>query len=114
MTGSAAFASGPTAIKAVTFDATGTLFHSPRLGEIYAEVLGRHGVSVGAERALGLIHQVWQEFDCASVMERDRFARSIFTRSPPSLSALGLSALGLSRLGPSRRTPPGRTPTCVS
>ena len=33
-------------IQAVTFDVTHTLIHSPRLGEIYAEILGRHGVEI--------------------------------------------------------------------
>jgi len=63
-----------TAIKAVTFDATGTLLHSPQLGAIYAEVLSRHGVSVEAKRAGELVRQVWQEFDCTSEMGHDRFA----------------------------------------
>ena len=31
-------------VAAVSFDATGTLFHAPRLASIYAETLGRHGV----------------------------------------------------------------------
>jgi putative hydrolase of the HAD superfamily len=74
MSATAAFAPGSTVIKAITFDATGTLLHSPSLGAVYAEVLGRHGVSVEGARARELVRQVWQEFDCASGMERDRFA----------------------------------------
>ncbi len=61
-------------LKAVTFDATGTLLHCPRLGEIYAEVLGRHGVVVEPARARQLIREVWTEFDCSVEMGRDRFS----------------------------------------
>ncbi len=61
-------------IRAITFDATGTLFHAPRLGAIYSEVLGRHGVEVGAGEAAELVRRVWLEFDCASEPARDRFA----------------------------------------
>ncbi|MDH3744728.1 MAG: HAD-IA family hydrolase [Acidobacteriota bacterium] len=61
-------------LRAVTFDATGTLFHAPRLGEIYSEVLTRHGVPVSAEQALALVRRVWVEFDCAVEPKHDRFA----------------------------------------
>ena len=44
-------------IEAVTFDVTGTLIHCPRMPEIYAEVLCRHGASVAAE-APGVIDQL--------------------------------------------------------
>jgi putative hydrolase of the HAD superfamily len=57
----------------VTFDATGTLFHSPRLGEIYSAVLARYGTEVTAEKAEALVHQVWREFDCSARPEEDRF-----------------------------------------
>ncbi len=67
-------ASSESPIRAVTFDATGTLFHSPRLGEVYSEVLRRHGVEVEPERARELIHQVWVEFDCLARFDRERFA----------------------------------------
>lgn len=60
-------------LQAVTFDATGTLFHCPRLGGIYSEVLARHGVDVTAVRADDLIHQVWAELDCSVELDRDRF-----------------------------------------
>lgn len=60
-------------LAAVTFDATGTLFHAPRLGEIYSEVLGRHGIEVAPREALGLIRLVWQELGCLSDPGRDRF-----------------------------------------
>ncbi len=58
---------------AITFDVTGTLLHSPRLATIYAEVLGRHGVTADPELLAGLIRQVWQEFACTVTMGQDRF-----------------------------------------
>ncbi|HTQ78403.1 MAG TPA: HAD-IA family hydrolase [Thermoanaerobaculia bacterium] len=60
-------------IQAVTFDVTHTLIHSPRLGEIYAEVLVRHGIRTTAEEAGGLVRRVWQEFACAADPGHDRF-----------------------------------------
>lgn len=60
-------------IEAITFDATGTLFHSPRLGEIYSEILGRHGIEVEAEAARRLVREVWQELACLATPEQDRF-----------------------------------------
>lgn len=62
------------ALQAVTLDATGTLFHCPRLGEVYAEVLGRHGVAVEAGEAGRLVRLVWQEMSCAADPAYDRFA----------------------------------------
>ena len=61
-------------LKAVTLDATGTLFHCPRLGGIYAEVLGRHGLDVTPAHAAELVHLVWDELDCAASPGRDRFS----------------------------------------
>lgn len=61
-------------LRAVTFDLTGTLIHTPHLGGIYAEVLGRHGVEVAPERAAGLVREVWRELDCTAHPARDRFA----------------------------------------
>jgi putative hydrolase of the HAD superfamily len=60
-------------IRAVTFDVTHTLIHCPRLGEIYAEVLGRHGVRVAPEEAERLVRLVWQELACLADPARDRF-----------------------------------------
>jgi putative hydrolase of the HAD superfamily len=60
-------------IKAVTFDVTHTLIHSPRLGEIYAETLNRHGVAVSPAEARRLVGAVWQEFSCSADPGRDRF-----------------------------------------
>jgi putative hydrolase of the HAD superfamily len=59
--------------RAVTFDATGTLFHIPRLAEIYAEVLRRHGHAVSLADLRGLIPRVWQELACSADMDHDRF-----------------------------------------
>ena len=61
-------------LRAVTFDATGTLLHSPRRGEIYAETLGRHGIAVTPAEAERLIRLVWQEMSCRADPSRDRFA----------------------------------------
>ncbi len=60
-------------IRAVTFDVTHTLIHCPRLGEIYAEVLGRHGIEVSAAEAERLVRLVWQELACTADPSRDRF-----------------------------------------
>jgi putative hydrolase of the HAD superfamily len=60
-------------IRVATFDATHTLFHCPRLGEIYSEVLGRHGIEVPPDEAGRLVRIVWQELSCASDPGRDRF-----------------------------------------
>jgi putative hydrolase of the HAD superfamily len=60
--------------RAVTFDATGTLFHVPRLAEIYAEVLDRHGHAAPLKDLRGLIPRVWQELACSADMGHDRFS----------------------------------------
>jgi len=60
-------------IRAVTFDVTHTLIHCPRLGEIYADVLGRHGVQVPPDEAARLVRLVWQELACVADPARDRF-----------------------------------------
>lgn len=61
-------------VRAVTFDATGTLMHSPRLGQIYSDVLTRHGYAVEPERARRLCLTVWQEMSLAVRRGEDRFA----------------------------------------
>jgi putative hydrolase of the HAD superfamily len=61
-------------IRAVTFDVTHTLLHIPRLGEIYSEVLGRHGIAVDPERARRLMVEVWQELACSADPAQDRFS----------------------------------------
>jgi putative hydrolase of the HAD superfamily len=58
---------------AVTFDVTGTLFHCPRVAEIYAEVLERHGLPVEAAEVSRLIPEVWRELDCRVRFGEDRF-----------------------------------------
>src|SRR5205807_8148851 len=65
---------GRVMIEAVTFDVTHTLVHCPRLGEIYSEVLGRHGVEVAPAEALRLIGLVWREMACSADPSRDRFS----------------------------------------
>lgn len=61
-------------LAAVTFDVTGTLIHSPRLGEIYAGVLRRHGIEADGREVARLIRLVWQELDCSAPPRgRDRF-----------------------------------------
>jgi putative hydrolase of the HAD superfamily len=60
-------------LEALTFDATGTLIHSPRLGALYAEVLNRHGIPVEPAEAARLVRQVWQELACLADPGRDRF-----------------------------------------
>lgn len=60
-------------IRALTFDVTGTLIHSPRLGDVYSEVLGRHGVAVAPADAARLVREVWQEMACLADPAHDRF-----------------------------------------
>lgn len=61
-------------LAAVTFDVTGTLIYSPRLGEIYAGVLRRHGIDADPRQVGRLIPLVWQELDCSAPPRgRDRF-----------------------------------------
>ncbi len=61
------------AVTAVSFDVTGTLIHSPRLAELYSEVLRRHGTDISARRLVELIPTVWKELDCRVDGDRDRF-----------------------------------------
>ncbi|HXO20723.1 MAG TPA: HAD-IA family hydrolase [Thermoanaerobaculia bacterium] len=63
----------PPLIEVITFDVTHTLIHCPRLGEIYSEVLGRHGIAVEPAAARRLVRTVWQEFACLADPGRDRF-----------------------------------------
>jgi len=60
-------------VAAVTLDVTGTMIHSPRLAEIYASVLTRHGLEVDAPTIGPVIEQVWQEFDCQVALGQERF-----------------------------------------
>ena len=61
-------------VKAVTFDINGTLIHAPRLGEIYAETLSRHGIEVEPEIAYETVRRVWQEFALSKRPGFDVFA----------------------------------------
>lgn len=71
-------APGRMPLAAVTFDVTGTLIHCPRLGEIYGEVLARHGLlsfDAGVRRMLErTISEVWIELSCRADPRRDRFS----------------------------------------
>lgn len=60
--------------RAITFDATRTLIHCPRVVEIYREVLGRHGVEAPADELRRLLPLVWDEMACSARPDRDRFA----------------------------------------
>ena len=62
-----------TGLRAVTLDATGTLMSCPAMGEIYAEVLGRHGIQLDAEDVRRTFPVVWKELDCRTPAGRDRF-----------------------------------------
>jgi putative hydrolase of the HAD superfamily len=61
-------------IRALTFDATGTLFTPRDVGGTYARVLSRHGVGIEPAEVVRLLPEVWREFACAARPERDRFA----------------------------------------
>ena len=51
-------------IKAVFFDAGGTLFKPyPSVGEIYAQVAGRHGLKAHAHELETLFHETWKARD---------------------------------------------------
>ena len=67
-------------LRAVTFDATHTLFHAPRLVPIYLEVMRRHygNASVRAAELSRLLPMVWQEFACAATPAADRFTHHSF------------------------------------
>ncbi len=62
-----------TELRAITFDVTGTLIHSPRVAEIYAEVLRRHGLETTAEQVHDFLPVVWQEMECRTELGVDRF-----------------------------------------
>lgn len=61
-------------VRAISFDIHGTLIHSPRLGEVYADILGRHGIEVTPPEAYQTVRQVWEEFSCRRQPGRDLFA----------------------------------------
>jgi len=61
-------------IRAVSLDATGTLFAPRDLAADYQRILGRHGVTVERAGLRELLPEVWREFSCAVDPTRDRFA----------------------------------------
>lgn len=61
-------------VAAVTFDVTHTLIYSPRMAEIYGEVLRRHGLRVSTRELSRKIPLVWKEFGCLADPRRDRFS----------------------------------------
>lgn len=61
-------------VRAVSFDATRTLFAPADPGALYASVLARHGIDVSAAELARLIPLVWSELACAARPDRDRFA----------------------------------------
>lgn len=61
-------------LRALTFDVTNTLIHCPRMAEIYAEVLRRHGIETAAEEVRRWIPVVWQELACRTETGRERFS----------------------------------------
>ncbi len=61
-------------VRAVTLDATHTLVHAPRLAEIYAEVLSRHGAPATPEALRPLLGVVWQELGCRHAAGEDRLS----------------------------------------
>lgn len=58
----------------MTFDVTRTLMHCPRLAEIYAQVLRRHGLRVSVVELRKRLPLVWQELSCLASHRRDRFS----------------------------------------
>lgn len=60
-------------IRAVTFDVTGTLIHTPLRAEIYRAVLDRHGSPVDLEALRWGVAEAWRELDCHQGLGRERF-----------------------------------------
>nr|HPK66959.1 hypothetical protein [Thermoanaerobaculia bacterium] len=58
---------------AVSLDVTRTLLHAPRLGEIYAGTLARHGVTIAPEAVRRTMPVVWRELAREAPVARDRF-----------------------------------------
>lgn len=61
-------------IRAVSLDATGTLFAAGDLGADYARILARHGIVLERARLAELLPEVWRQFSCNADPSRDRFA----------------------------------------
>ena len=65
---------GAAPLRGVSFDATGTLFVCPRRGEIYAEVLARHGLRLAAVEIETGFRTAWSELDCRLGRGEDRYS----------------------------------------
>ena len=65
---------GAAPLRGVSFDATGTLFACPRRGEIYAEVLARHGLELAAGDIETVFVTAWNELDCRLGRGEDRYS----------------------------------------
>lgn len=64
---------GQRLLRGVSLDATGTLIACPRRGEIYAEVLARHGLELSvADIERGFL-TAWKEFECRLDRGEDRY-----------------------------------------
>lgn len=61
------------ALRAITFDVTGTLIYPPRVPEIYAEVLTRHGLEAPVHRIAELFPMVLEEMSCRVSPGIDRY-----------------------------------------
>ncbi len=61
-------------VEAVTFDATGTLFHCPSIVSLYTEAFHRHGLNISQRQIRQLFPLAWKELDCTQVRGGDRFA----------------------------------------
>ena len=64
---------GVESVRGVSLDATGTLFDCPRRGELYAEVLARHGLPLSVTAIEGSFRTAWSEFDCRLGRGEDRY-----------------------------------------
>jgi putative hydrolase of the HAD superfamily len=60
-------------LRAITFDVTGTLIHTPRVFEIYSQVLSRHGFDAPVEHVAELFPLVMDEMSCRVTPGVDRF-----------------------------------------
>jgi putative hydrolase of the HAD superfamily len=60
-------------VVALTLDVTHTLLDCPRLGEIYAEVLARHGIEVDPTAVRATLPSVWEQLSCVAPVPTDRF-----------------------------------------
>ncbi len=59
--------------RGVSLDATGTLIACPRRGEIYAEVLARHGLDLSVADVERSFLTAWKEFECRLARGEDRY-----------------------------------------